>query len=115
MINAVNEGALLRNNVHRKEQFSGIPGQIDARKKKIRQRTFIISVSRSSIMEPLTKDIGAFAVAKIVVSLQNSMSWLYVVFGATKWPSKNNNMSCLGSMTGDQQNITSLFSTPSHA
>ena len=73
-------------------------------------------------MEPLTKDIWAFVVAKIGVSLQNSISWLYVVFGAAKWttwPNNNNNMLCHGSMTGDHlksfKKITSLFSTPSHA
>ena len=41
--------------------------------------------SRWPIMKLLTKDIRAFAVAKIGVSLQNCMSWLYVVLEAAKW------------------------------
>ena len=41
--------------------------------------------SRWPIKKLLTNDIGAFAVAKIGVSLQNSMSWLHVILEAAKW------------------------------
>ena len=41
--------------------------------------------SRWPIMKLLAKDIGAFAVAKIGISLQNGMSWLYVAVEAAKW------------------------------
>ena len=40
---------------------------------------------RWPITKPSTNDIGAFAVAKIGVSLQNGMSWLYDFLGAAKW------------------------------
>ena len=41
--------------------------------------------SRWPIIKLLTKDIRAFAVAKIGISLQNGMSWLYVAVEAAKW------------------------------
>ena len=65
--------------------------------------TFIISDSVSSRMEPFTNAIGAFAVAKIGVSLLNSMSWLYAVFGAAKWtmwPANSSRKSLHGIMVG---------------
>ena len=41
--------------------------------------------SRWPIMKFSTNDIGAFAMANTGVSLQNGMSWLYVVLEAAKW------------------------------
>ena len=88
----------------------------------VRHRAAIIFVSPLLVMEPLTKDIGAFDVAMIVVSLDNSVPWLYIGFGAAKWttwPSNNSSMLFHGSAIGNHlksfKKTTFLSSTPSHA